>query len=57
MRDEEEQIYRGHRIIARELGCVWQARIEGIGALSSWHPTALEAINEVKRYLDDQAPK
>jgi hypothetical protein len=49
------QQYRGHRIIAHETGLGWQARIEGIGALSGHRSTMLAAIREAKRYLDDQA--
>lgn len=50
-----ETRHRGFRIIATRLDSGWQARIEGIGALSDYRPTALDAIDEVGRYLDDQA--
>jgi uncharacterized protein (DUF2384 family) len=50
-----EEHYRGRRIIARETELGWQARIEGIGALSEHQSTMLAAIGEAKRYLDDQA--
>jgi len=50
-----EEHYRGHRIIAHQTELGWQARIEGIGALSGHRPTMLAAIGEAKRYIDDQA--
>jgi hypothetical protein len=37
------------------MGSAWQARVEGIGALSDYCSTPLAAINKAKRYLDDQA--
>src|SRR3954453_21571284 len=55
MRGMFEERYRGYRIIVSDLGRGWQARIEGIAALSDCRPTPLDAITETKRYLDDQA--
>jgi hypothetical protein len=50
-----QEQYRGFQIIARALNGGWQAKIEGIGALSDHRPTALDAITETKRYLDEQS--
>ena len=50
-----QEQYRGFQIIARALNGSWQAKIEGTGALSDHRSTALEAISETKRYLDEQA--
>ena len=50
-----QEQYRGFQIIARALKGGWQAKIEGIGALSDQRSTALDAISETKRYLDQQA--
>src|SRR4051794_20102018 len=50
-----QEQYRGFQIIARALKGGWQAKIEGIGALSDQCSTALDAISETKRYLDQQA--
>lgn len=52
---EHQEQYRGFRIIARVLNGGWQAKIEGIGALSDHCATALDAISETRRYLDEQA--
>jgi hypothetical protein len=55
MRGMFEEHYRGHRIIASETEAgIWQARIEGIGALSEHRSNPRDAIGETKRYLDDQ---
>jgi hypothetical protein len=55
MRGHLEEYYRGHLILAAQVEGAWQARIDGIGALSDCRPTAQDAIGETKRYLDDQA--
>jgi hypothetical protein len=47
--------YRGYRIIIHDLNGAWEARVEGVGALSDHCSTPLDAIKEAKRYLDDQA--
>jgi hypothetical protein len=47
--------YRGHLILAAQVEGAWQARIDGIGALSDRRSTAQDAIGETKQYLDDQA--
>ena len=47
--------YRGYRIIIYDVGGAWQARVEGIGALSDLCSTPLDAFSEAKRYLDEQA--
>jgi hypothetical protein len=49
------QRYRGYRIVICDVGGAWQARVEGIGALSDHCSTPLDAMNKAKRYLDDQA--
>lgn len=47
------RVYRGVAILAREQNGGWQARAEGVGALSAVHPTPRAAIDEIKRYLDE----
>jgi hypothetical protein len=49
--------YRGYRIVARECGGSWQARLVDIGALSAHHRTERGAINELERYLDEALPQ
>jgi hypothetical protein len=51
---EHRERYRGFWIVARALNGRWQAKIEGIGALSNYHPTAWDAINETRQYIDEQ---
>ena len=46
MRGMFEERYRGYRIIVSDLGRGWQARIEGIAALTDCRPTPLDAITE-----------
>jgi hypothetical protein len=53
MIDDVHEHYRGVRIIAHQHGGLWQARAEGIGALSGFHWKPHEAIAEIRRYLDD----
>ena len=55
MNAEQRERYRGFQIIAHSLNGGSQAKIEGIGALSDYRLTALDAITETKRYLDEQA--
>jgi hypothetical protein len=55
MRRIFEERYLGYRIIASEQDGTWQARIEGIGALSAYRSAPLDAIGETKAYLDNQA--
>ena len=57
MRKTLDEIYRGYRIITSEIEGDWEARIEGIGARSARQSTAQDAINEAKRYLDDQCER
>jgi hypothetical protein len=55
MSAEHRERYRGFRIVAaRALNGRWQAKIEGIGALSNHHSTAWAAVNEIKQYIDEQ---
>ena len=49
--------HRGVRIVAAERQEGWQARAVGIGALSGVRSTANDAIEEIKRYLDEATPR
>jgi hypothetical protein len=48
-----EERHRGIRIIASEQHGAWQARAEGIGALSRLRSSPHEAIAEIRQYLDE----
>jgi hypothetical protein len=55
MNDELHEYHRGVRIVVRQQsGGLWQARAEGIGALSQHHLTADGALEEIRRYLDNE---